>query len=106
MPEDIGNSLADFQDFCKRILSEPEYHELMECSAEARCRWLLEQCNRRIILRDKDWQKILNDIKTYEYSFKRYYPAARVDCTSDEITYMVQAYMINDDLYEFKPEVK
>ena len=69
-------------------------------SAKERCEWLVLQ-NQYILLRDKDWDKILGDIMDNPKSFERYYPLVRVQVTSDAVRHVVQALALNDDLYQY-----
>ena len=49
---------------------------------EARCEWLVFQ-NRSVLLRDKDWDKIFEDIMDNPGSYARYYPMVRVKIMED-----------------------
>ena len=91
--ESIGKSFV----FCTKALEEERYKELMNKTPYDRCRFLIEQ-NRYILIRDKDWKKIFEDIEKEANSFSRYYPLVRVRI-HDDLIYMVKAIMINDDLY-------
>lgn len=74
--------------------------KLMEQSVNDRFRWLVEH-NRHILIRDKDWEKIYDDIENNADSFGRYYPIMRIRMDNSSITDMCTALMINDDLYEY-----
>lgn len=64
------------------------------------CRWLVEQ-NRSILIRDKDWDKIIIDIEENEMSFSRYYPMVRVAINSTNLVYMTKAIILNDALFDY-----
>ena len=72
----------------------------MKGSAEARCEFLARE-NRYLLIRDKDWEKIFTDIKNNEKSFARYYPMVRVIISSDGLSNMLKAIVLNDDLYKY-----
>ena len=76
---------------------------MIEESALKRCEWLIEQ-NRMLLIKDKDWDKIFKDIEENEDSYARYYPMVRVRLTSDNMDYLIKAFVLNDDLYEFCKE--
>ena len=57
-----------------------------------------------LLIRDKDWDKIFKDIEENEDSYARYYPMVRVRSTSDNMDYLIKAFVLNDDLYEFCKE--
>lgn len=86
--------------FYDGITEEDVYKELMEKPARARCEWL-EENNRAILIRDRDWNKIYTDIEENEKSFSRYYPMMRLVVNSSELLYLIVAIVLNDDLYNF-----
>lgn len=94
--ESLGKSFA----FYNSCLVEESYKMLLKEAPITRCKWLVEQ-NRYILLRDIDWKKIFSDIEKNENSYARYYPMMRVKLTSEELSYMVTAIVLNDQLYEY-----
>lgn len=92
----VCKSLAFFHD----ALSEDRYSELMAKAPLERCRYLVQQ-NRYILLRDKDWEKIFDDITNHPESFGRYYPLVRVVADSEDWRCMVRAFVLNDALYSY-----
>lgn len=96
----VGDSVA----FCKSLLEEDTYSELMAKAPIERCRWLSQE-NRSLVLRDKDWEKIYDDIMDCPESFGRYYPLMRVRLDSEELCSMVRALAINDALYTHASEL-
>ncbi|MDO4537958.1 MAG: hypothetical protein Q4B54_07335 [Coriobacteriales bacterium] len=86
--------------FYQGILSEKRYSELMAKAPLERCRYLVQQ-NRRIWLRDKDWEKIFDDIMNCPESFERYYPMVRVKANNEDLRSMVRAFVVNDELYSY-----
>lgn len=101
----IEESLAHSYQFYKSLLSEAKYTQLMEESADTRCKWLLEN-NRNILMRDKDWKKIFADIAAHEESFSRYYPMVRVRLDHTSLIDMVKAIVLNEELYEYCQELE
>lgn len=99
MHSQIRKTIGNLQEMCKPVLDEKRYTELMKRNAQSRCRWLVEK-NHSILLRDKDWEKIFRNIEKDASSFARYYFLSRVKRTNDNLTCMVRAFMINDNLYE------
>ena len=57
-----------------------------------------------IILRDKDWEKIFNNLKNDKESIKRYYMILYLKISDDRIYHIVKAIMLNDDLYNYLVE--
>ncbi len=96
----LGLSYIVYHGLCE----EECFKELMGRPPIDRCRFLVEE-NRYILLRDKDWEKIFDDIHGHEESFARYYSMVRVSITSDPLVDMVRAMVINDDLYEYCKEL-
>lgn len=81
-------------------LMEKHYKYLMKKSADRRCEFLIEQ-NQFILIRDKDWKKIFEDIRKNEDAFARYYPMVRVRLDSRGLEYLVKGIILNDDLYRY-----
>lgn len=98
---ELEKSLKRLRDFLKSLLEEDHFKKLMEQSVNDRFRWLVEH-NRHILIRDKDWEKIYDDIENNADSFGRYYPIMRIKMDNSSITDMCTALMINDDLYEYE----
>lgn len=96
----IADQVRKYFVFCMEIIKEDQYTKLMAESARERCQWLVQQ-NRYIMIRDRDWDKIFEDIMDNPNSFERYYPLVRVQVTSDAVRHVVQAFAINDDLYRY-----
>lgn len=86
------------------VPEEDFYTELMGMSARIRCRWLVRE-NRTILIRDKDWDKILTDIEENEQSFARYYPMVRLKFEHINLIYMAIAMVLNDEFYEYCKEL-
>ena len=61
--------------------------------------------NRSVLLRDKDWEKIYDDVMERPESFARYYPMVRVQVNSDGLRCMVRAFVTNDALYSYASEL-
>ena len=73
----VERSACDHLNSYRGVTSEDTYRTLMGEGPRERCAWLAYQ-NRYITLRDKDWEKIFDDIMAHPESFARYYPMARV----------------------------
>ncbi len=86
--------------FYQGALSEEWYSELMAEAPLERCRYLVQQ-NRHILLRDKEWEKIFDDIINCPESFERYYPMVRVKANNEDLRSMVRAFVVNDELYSY-----
>ena len=59
----------------------------------------LTQIKQDILLRDKDWEKIFNNLENDKESIKRYYMILYLKISDDRIYHIVKAIMLNDDLY-------
>lgn len=86
--------------FYNSLVEEENFKELMKQPWRMRCE-LLTKYSGRFLIRDKDWDKIFNDIEENEMSFSRYYPMVRVELSSKDLVYMVIAFVLNDDLYNY-----
>ena len=64
----------------------------------------LTTMKQEIILRDKDWEKIFNNLKNDKESIKRYYMILYLKISDDRIYHIVKAIMLNDDLYNYLVE--
>lgn len=96
----LKESLVKSFGFYQSLLSEDRYSELMERTSQERCEWLAQQ-NRWILLLDKSWEKIYDDIRDYPESFGRYYPMVRVRVDSEGQQRMIEAFVTNDALYSY-----
>lgn len=96
----VGKSFA----FYRSTLDEDKYLELMAGTPEERCQWLARM-NCSVLLRDKDWEKIYDDVMERPESFARYYPMVRVQVNSDGLRCMVRAFVTNDALYSYASEL-
>ena len=65
----------------------------------------MARMNRSVLLRDKDWEKIYDDVMERPESFARYYPMVRVQVNSDGLRCMVRAFVTNDALYSYASEL-
>ena len=89
--------LQGFFRFYESVLGEDHYAELMDKGADACFRFLAEAL--QMLLRDRDWERIWETLQHNPDSFQRYYPAARVEITSNVVANIVRAIMTNDDFY-------
>ncbi len=90
--------------FYHGTLQEEHYKSLMAQDPRERCLFLIEQ-NQHLMLRDCDWMRIFSEIEGNPESFGRYYPMVRVKMDSDGLYQMVQALVLNDELYAYAEEV-
>ena len=100
----IMRNLGSYYAFYASIINEDHYQSLMNKESIKRCEFLVKQ-NRRILIRDKDWKKIFDDIKNNEDSFSRYYPMVRVGVNSDGVAQIVKGIVLNDELYKICPDL-
>ena len=88
--------LLQILDRFEKTAEEEDCARLARKSPEERFAFLAE--NISLILRDRDWEKIWEAMKTQD--FRRYYPAARLSASHPAIASAVRALLLNDDLYE------
>lgn len=98
--ESIGRSFQVYHG----ALEEDRYKELMAQSSQERCLYLIEQ-NQSLLLRDRDWIQIFSDIEKNLEIYERYYPMVRVKISSTELSQMVRAFVLNDELYDYAQEL-
>ena len=91
--------------FYDNVTKEDAYKKLMNEPPINRCKWLVEQ-NRSILIRDKDWNKIFEDIEVNENSFSRYYPMISLKINHRIVLNIILAIVLNDDLYRYCLEIK
>lgn len=96
----IEGFLKQLAAFCAGLLEEEEYKSLMEKEPIVRCKWLEEE-NGAVLIRDRDWEKIFEDVEKNENSFARYYPLMRLNLNNDAAYYAAIALLVNDDLYAY-----
>jgi hypothetical protein len=96
LTEALGKSIAFYQS----ALSDEWYSELMSSTPEERCHYLVQR-NRWILLRDKDWERIFDDILACPESFGRYYPMVQVKADKEGLQCIVRAFVTNDALYSY-----
>ena len=85
--------------FYNNLVDEKDYKELMESSLKERYKFLVYQ-NKYLLLRDKDWEKIFDDMENDKESYARYYPMVRVKATQDSVVALIKAIATNDEFYE------
>ena len=88
--------LLQILDRFEKTAEEEDCARLARKSPEERFAFLAE--NISLILRDRDWEKIWEAMKTQD--FRRYYPAARLSTNHPAVACAVRAILLNDDLYE------
>lgn len=98
------DQIGEYFAFYREISNEDAYSRLMKKTPKERCCWLSRE-NRSILLRDKDWEKIYDDILDHPESFKRYYPMVRVVADNKSVRYLVRALVVNDALYSCVSEL-
>lgn len=76
---------------------------MMEKSHEDRCAFLIEQ-NQQLLLRDKDWIKIFEDMEQHPKSYERYYPMVRMKLDDTGLNRLTRALVLNEELYESAEE--
>lgn len=98
-PKLLKSIMAKFA-LMRSTLKENHFEEYMQLSASARCRCIAYQ-NKSLLIRDTDWERIFNDIKTNRQSFERYYPAIRISPSCGAVINFLEAVVLNDDFYAF-----
>ena len=96
----IKKSVGKYFTFYNSLLEEETYKSLMKQSFEDRCRFLNEY-NDYILIRDKDWEKIFDDIEENQESFARYYPMVRVIIRDADLDGVIKAIATNDEFYRY-----
>ena len=95
----IMENLRSVEMFYRELLQEEEYEELLNKSWVERCKWLQEN-NRKIVVRDTDWEKVYEEMEEQEEAFARYYPIMRVVIDSNAVLQISKAYLMNGDIFE------
>lgn len=93
------NTLSMFK-FYLSATEEERLQKLKNEGAES-CINFLCQNNRSVILLGDDWDKIFEKIKSDVEIFNRYYPAVRVEVTSNNVEHILRAFVLNDELWNF-----
>ena len=99
LKEAVGKSFL----FYHGMTEEGRFKELMEKSHEDRCAFLIEQ-NQQLLLRDKDWIKIFEDMEQHPKSYERYYPMVRMKLDDMGLNRLTRALVLNEELYESAEE--
>ena len=94
--------LLQILDRFEKTAEEEDCTRLARKSAEERFAFLAENIN--LILRDRDWEKIYEAMKTQD--FRRYYPAACLNISHPAVACAVRTILLNDDLYELLLEMR
>ena len=105
MHPEIAEQVGSYFAFYRSITEEKQFTRLMSSSPGERCEWLILQ-NKRILLRDRDWEKIFEDIFENADSYARYYPMVRVRITGDGLINLIRALAVNDDFYQLAFELE
>lgn len=96
----IRQSLMNFFRFYREMLQEKEFSNLIGRSPEEKWKWLVET-NKGVLLRDKDWERMFDDIEHDACSLARYYPLMRVKLDNACILDMARGIVLNDELYQY-----
>lgn len=91
--------VGSFQ-FYRKMLDNDYYKELVQKTPTDAIRFLISQ-NRCLLLMEESWKKIFREIETNMEALERYYPMVRVKPTGYAQLYMVQAFVLNDELYQY-----
>lgn len=91
--------LAFTDKMLKEKINTQEYKNLIRKDTHALFEYLANISRRRITLRDKDWEKIYDNINQSNKTFERYYSLLHVDLSNNDVYNLVRALIINDDLY-------
>ncbi len=87
--------LLQILDRFEKTAAEEDYDRFAQKSPERRFAFLAG--NTSLVLRDRDWEKIYEAMKTQD--FRRYYPAACLNISHPAAACAVRAILLNDDLY-------
>ena len=97
---DIQETLVNCRRLMDEIAMEEETLGFLEKEAEE-CYELLQEWNRYILIRDKDWERIFHNIKEARENFVRYYALLSIDMRTQNIIDLCKALMLNDALYKY-----
>ena len=95
--------LKFFHDYTKSY-KEDTFCLLKVHSAVTQYKCLTEIKQREILLRDKDWEKIFNNLEKDKEALKRYYILLYFKLSNDTIYHTLKAIVLNDDLYDYLVE--
>lgn len=103
----IQKNIVHLHQFFTDLLEKnrAEFQRLSEDDLDGKYHALARRSS-ALAMRDKDWEKVFTDIEEHPDSYSRYWPAANIQLNDDDIRKMVQAYVLNDDLYRDLTEGK
>ena len=100
----VIEDLAKVVKVAKYVLHIPEccteFSELISKGPFEQFRWLITR-KLPFVIRDKDWEKIYNEIISKETAFARYYSLAKLSVSWEDHVYAVLALFVNDELYDY-----
>lgn len=100
LEESLPYSLQRLHSF----FSTDEFEALMKRSAKDRCQWLADHSD-HLEIRDKDWERIIRNVRKNPDAFRRYYSAFAGDLYLYDLDAFARAYVINDDFYQYCMEL-
>lgn len=95
----MKESAAHLRELLEADEYQSEYEDLMKRSGRERFAWLADK-GRHILIRDRDWENIFNNIDMHMEAFSRYYPLVKTHLGNSGHIDFVKGLMTNDELYE------
>ena len=86
--------------FYRKVLEEDRYKELLQKSPPHSIRYLIGQ-NRYFLFMEEEWDRIFTKIEDNIEALERYYPMVRIEPTREEHIELIQAIVLNDELYQY-----
>ena len=86
--------------YLKMLDKQDVYKNFLNKGTKIRFEFLVKWSENKIILRDKDWEKIYKDLDKSNDAFEKYSSLLYLDLSNNQIYELVRALIVNDDLYQ------
>ena len=96
----IVKKICRVLEFCNTIRESDEYKKAAKKSINYKEKWLIANSEQFYGLRDRDWERIFENLEKEPKCFERYYPLFRINLNDSSVKEIVMGLVINDDLYE------
>ncbi len=97
----IEEAIQKVMDFAESLPKQQSYRQIAQKSVQEIENWLSKISFGIYGLRDRDWQRIFTNLEKDPKSVKRYCSLFLIKQDSSPVREVVQALIINDDLYEY-----